>query len=153
VFNFGLHLLVDDNFMSNNDLKVKHLEFIQNVITRMNSNSFMIKGWTITIVAALLALSANASSNFPSCFFVYIASLVIIVFWVLDAFYLSQERQYRSLFDEVRNRDNTDFSMNASGFNSGSNTWISAICSKTILVFFGLLSLLVYLLTVILIKG
>ena len=33
-----------------NENKLKHLEFIQNIITRMNSNSFVIKGWSITLV-------------------------------------------------------------------------------------------------------
>jgi hypothetical protein len=33
--------------------KRKHLEFIQGVITRMNTSSFLIKGWTITLVSAL----------------------------------------------------------------------------------------------------
>ena len=36
--------------------KLKHLEFIQNAINRMNANSFQIKGWMITITAALLAI-------------------------------------------------------------------------------------------------
>ena len=28
--------------------QIKHLEFIQGIINRMNSNSFAIKGWAIT---------------------------------------------------------------------------------------------------------
>lgn len=42
-----------------NEKKLKHLEFLQNVITRMNSNSFMIKGWAITLVSALFVLAAK----------------------------------------------------------------------------------------------
>ena len=42
------------------EVKRQHLTFIQGVITRMNTNSFQIKGWTITIVSALLALYANS---------------------------------------------------------------------------------------------
>lgn len=37
----------------------KHLEFIQQVLSRANVNSFQLKGWTVTIVAALAALSAS----------------------------------------------------------------------------------------------
>ena len=40
--------------------KIKHLEFIQSTITRMNQNSFQIKGWMITLVSALLALYASS---------------------------------------------------------------------------------------------
>ncbi len=43
--------------------KIKHLEFIQIVISRMNSNSFLIKGWTITLMSALFALAAK-DTNF-----------------------------------------------------------------------------------------
>ena len=73
------------------DGKIKHLEFVQNVITRMNSNSFQLKGWMITIVSALLAL--YASSN--KLLYIFVAIVPVIIFWCLDAFYLKQERLYR----------------------------------------------------------
>ncbi|MGC8651185.1 MAG: hypothetical protein ACP5RX_01035 [Minisyncoccia bacterium] len=45
--------------------KIKHLEFIQTIINRMASNSFIIKGWAITLVAALFALSSkDANKNY-----------------------------------------------------------------------------------------
>ena len=75
--------------------KRKHLEFIQNVITRMNTNSFLIKGWMVTLVSALFALAAKDSD--PR--YVLVTFIAIPVFWLLDGFYLSQERQYRGLYD------------------------------------------------------
>ncbi len=39
--------------------KLKHLEFIQNTITRMANNSFLLKGWTITVVGALIGLNKD----------------------------------------------------------------------------------------------
>ena len=77
--------------------KIKHLEFIQNIITRMNSNSFTIKGWMITIVSALLALYANSSNEM----FMFIAIVPTLIFWLLDAFYLTQERIFRCLYNDV----------------------------------------------------
>lgn len=123
---------------SNNDMekKLKHLEFIQNVITRMNSNSFLIKGWSITLVSALFALAAkDANINY-----VLITYIVIPVFWLLDGFYISQERQYRDLYKEVAAKDDTtiDFSMNASGFCKGDRTWLSSVFSKTLIPFYGI---------------
>ena len=54
--------------MDNN--KIKHLEFIQSTITRMNQNSFQIKGWMITLVSALLAHYARAClKNILNCLF------------------------------------------------------------------------------------
>ena len=39
-------------------MKLKHLEFIQGIITRMANNSFMLKGWAVTLVAGIFALSS-----------------------------------------------------------------------------------------------
>jgi hypothetical protein len=76
---------------------VKHLEFIQNIITRMNTNSFQIKGMSITIIAAILAL--YASSGVPIYFFV--AFIPTILFWFLDAYYLQQERKFRGIYNDI----------------------------------------------------
>lgn len=92
------------------DKKLKHLEFIQNVITRMNSNSFMIKGWAVTLVAALFALSAKeANVNFY-----LIAFIPIVAFWILDGFFIATERRFVKLYKEVASKVETsiDFNMN-----------------------------------------
>lgn len=111
---------------------VKHLEFIQNKITRMNTNSFLIKGWMITLVSAISALAAKD----PDTRYVMVTYLVIPTFWVLDAFYLSQERQYRALYDYARKKQETDFSMEASGFARGRNTWPSSLFSPTMIALY-----------------
>ena len=77
--------------------KMKHLEFIQNVITRMNSNSFMVKGWAVTLVAALFALSDETTNKY----FYMIALIPIPAFWFLDGFFLATERRYRELYSAV----------------------------------------------------
>src|ERR1043165_7437493 len=89
----------------------KHLEFIQSVITRMAGNSFLIRGWSVTLVSALFALAAKDADRR----FAVISYFPSILFWVLDAYYLSQERKFRSLYDSVRTNTNTDFGMSASG--------------------------------------
>lgn len=116
--------------------KLKHLEFIQKVIARMNSNSFLLKGWSITLISALFALAAkDANLNY-----VLISYVVIPVFWVLDGFFIATERQYRSLYALVITKSNNqiDFNMDASVFNSGRNTWICGIFSKTLIPFYGI---------------
>ena len=112
--------------------KEKHLEMIENIISRMANCSFLIKGWTLTIVAAVFGLAAK-DSNIK---FIIIAYVIIPCFWFLDAFYLSKERQYRSLYDKVRKSSDSDFSMNTSEFNNGKNTWINTIYSKTLNLFY-----------------
>lgn len=66
--------------------KIKYLEFIQMIISRLNQNSFQIKGWMITIVSGLLALAANSNNRF----YILIAILPVSAFWGLDAFYLQK---------------------------------------------------------------
>ncbi|MCG3145012.1 MAG: hypothetical protein HONDAALG_02553 [Gammaproteobacteria bacterium] len=112
--------------------KLKHLEFIQSVITRMNTNSFLIKGWMITLVSALFALAAKDAN----VRYVVVTYIAIPAFWALDAFYLAQERQYRALYDVVRVQETVDFSMDASSYNTEQNTWLATIFSKTMLALY-----------------
>ena len=72
------------------------LNMIQGVINRLAGNSFLLKGWTVTLFAALMGL-ASADSNRD---FALIATFVVIVFGTLDAYYLALERSYRQLFVE-----------------------------------------------------
>ena len=74
-------------------MKLKHLEFIQGIITRMANNSFMLKGWAVTLVAGIFALSSKDSDQLYSI----ISIIPVIAFWGLDSYYLLQERLYLSL--------------------------------------------------------
>jgi hypothetical protein len=80
-------------------IKEKHLDHIQAVITRHNSNSFMIKGWTITICTAIFALAGTWKE--PTL--AIISMVPIIVFWLLDSFYLANERCFVSLYSAAIN--------------------------------------------------
>ena len=125
--------------------KRKHLEFIQNIITRMNANSFVIKGWSITLVSALFALAAD-KANLK---FVLVAYIPVTIFWALDGFFLSQEKQYRMLYDEVAGKDEAaiDFNLNASKFNTGDQSWLCSAFTKTLAPFHGALLSVVLLVT------
>ncbi len=61
-----------------------HLEMIQSIINRMATNSFHLKGWSVTLVAALFALAAKDSTPV----FVYLAYFPAFAFWLLDGFFL-----------------------------------------------------------------
>lgn len=79
------------------DEKIAHLGFIQAVITRMGTNSFLLKGWSVTLVAAMFALAPREADKH----FLLLAYFPVIVFWVLDGFFLHQERLFRKLYEEV----------------------------------------------------
>lgn len=119
---------------SKNENKIKHLEFIQLTVIRMNVNSFMIKGWLVTLVAGIFVLS-NKDSN-PA--FLWITPFISILFWTLDAFFVSTERKYRSLYDEIRLKQEheIDYSMNVSKYEDGKNTFFMSLLSMTLLLFY-----------------
>lgn len=116
--------------------KRKHLELVQGVINRMASNSFMLKGWAVTLVAGIFALAEKDTDKL----YFLVAYVPIIIFWGLDAYYLLQERLYRSLYDKVRQTDENkiDFSLKATAqeFNSERNCYGSCIFSRTELWFY-----------------
>jgi hypothetical protein len=116
--------------------KLKHLEFIQNTVSRMASNLFFLKGWTVTLIAAVYALAAKDANNK----YFAIAYLAAILFWVLDGYFLAQERCFRALYDQVRVLDESkiDFSMDTREFQRETrNTLIGAMFSKTLVLYYG----------------
>ncbi len=117
--------------------KIKHLEFIQNIITRMNTNSFQIKGWTITIVSALLAIYASTKN----CYFVLSAIFPSVIFWFLDSYYLTQERKFRGIYNDVAGisenpKQTKMFEMRPDLYTGGDFSYYSVFCSPTIFRFY-----------------
>lgn len=116
--------------------KMKHLEMIQGVINRMASNSFLLKGWAVTLVAGIFALSSKDADKL----YFLIAYIPILIFWGLDAYYLLQERLYRKLYDKIclLQEQSVDFSMDASapGSRSEKYSFWNCVFSKTELGFY-----------------
>ncbi len=115
------------------DEQLKHVEFIQNVITRMNANSFQIKGWTITLVSALLAIFASTKNDY----FVLVAIFPTVVLWFLDAYYLMQERKFRGLYNDVAGVSEQPkqiklFAMRPDVYTGGDYSYWSSFTSVTI---------------------
>lgn len=128
--------------------KRKHLEFIQGAINRMAGNLFFLRGWTITLIAALFALFVKGTN----ADYIFIAYFLVIIFWILDGYFLSQERLFRALYDHVRKLDEKeiDFSMNVSKYKKDKrSSWICSMFSTTLLFFYlplvGVMLLITYL--------
>lgn len=124
--------------MVNGKNKRKHLQLIQDVITRMGGNSFLLKGWSISLITAVVGFAITSNSEKDRASLLVIAWVLVLIFWLLDSYYLGQERQYRGLYKEVASKDETDvdFSLNATGHNKGYNTWTSAMQSTVFLIFY-----------------
>lgn len=116
--------------------KHTHLEFIQGIINRMAGNSFMLKGWAVTLVSGIFVLAGKDTDKR----YFLVAYIPIIVFWGLDTYYLLQERLYRSLYDKVRQteEDKIDFSLKATKkeFSSEKNNYFRCLFSLTELWFY-----------------
>lgn len=115
--------------------KLAHLQMLQAIVTRMSTNSFFLKGWTVTLVAALFALAAVKTNPY----FVYLAYFPLLAFWILDGFFLWQERLFRARYDQVRKtaEEDVDFSMDTSSVRLEVGSWREACVSKTLLIFYG----------------
>lgn len=81
----------------------KHLEFLQNNITRMNQCSFQMKGWSITIASALIAVfvSTISDQNPGSKIYLMAAIAATVLFWCLDSLYLSKERRFIGMYNDL----------------------------------------------------
>src|SRR5258708_19487148 len=90
------------------EAKLKHLEFIQTAISRMSTNSFLFKGWAITIAAGL---SGFGAANTKAALLT-IALVSTVLFWGLDGYYLWLEHGFVELHKAVAGKPETpiDFS-------------------------------------------
>jgi hypothetical protein len=119
---------------------LKEIEIIQEIIKRMAFNSFMIKGWAITLVVITLLLKGTAYQ-------IWIAFIPLLVFWLLDAYFLRQERLYRKLYEWVINhRLKTEeylFDMNVSRFKDKVQSRVRIMFSITLGWFYGSIATLI----------
>ena len=77
----------------------KHLEFIEDTITRMSEKSFQTSAWCVTVVTAMFAFVINKDNTKEIIIASDIlATALIVLFWGLDAFYLYLEKGYRHLY-------------------------------------------------------
>jgi len=130
----------------------QELEQIQNIIDRQASNSFKIKGWTVTLVVVALLFRTN---NFQ----LFAAFIPLIGFWYLDAYYLKQERKFRALYNWVRkNRPENEehlFDMNPSRFDDEVSNTHKLMLTNSVVWFYGTVGglLILYSAILILING
>ena len=115
--------------------KIKHLEMIQDVITRMNSNSFQIKSWSIMVLSALLALFASSANTL----FILVSIVPMCIFWVIDTIYLQQERKFVELSEKVAKGDTSiaPFTMPMNLCTAKRCQFWNCFFSKTLIGFYG----------------
>jgi len=82
------------------DQKIAHLDMIQRVVERMAVESARMKQFALASIAATASTAAaTGSANLA-----LVGSVLAILFWWLDAKYLTQEHWFRNMFDEAREK-------------------------------------------------
>lgn len=84
--------------MNKQNILEKEIELIQSCITRMANNSFLVKGWLISLLAVGFALLPETFNIKVLCI---ISALVCFCFWYLDAFFLRMEKLYRWKYEWI----------------------------------------------------
>ncbi|WP_303103612.1 hypothetical protein [Megamonas funiformis] len=109
------------------EAKIKYLEMIQNVINRMAKNSFLLKGWSITLLTGIITLLNNK---------IYVSNSIIILFLLLDSYYLMNERQYRKLYEKARMLNNKEINFDMSIKFFDKKEYLKSIFSYTEICFY-----------------
>jgi len=74
----------------------KEAEIVQDIISRMATNQFYIKGWSVTLVVGALLLKGNVYHYF-------VAFIPWLIFWVYDSYFLRLEKLYRTHYEWLVN--------------------------------------------------
>jgi len=124
----------------NNVILHKEIDLIQACITRMAHNSFLIKGWTISIVAVVLALTGKSNEPVLLCTIILIP---LISFWYLDTFFLRTEKMYRLMYEWVLNKRKNDdeellYNLNPTRFKNQCDSRLKVMFSETLRWFYGI---------------
>lgn len=119
----------------------KEIDLIQNVITRMAHNSFLIKGWSLSIIGVMLALIKDSVFTSKGSLLLCVIFVFTIIFWYLDAFFLKTENQYRKLYNwTITNRLKGNYEnlydLNAKRFKVGSH--LKIMFTKTLITFYSI---------------
>lgn len=118
----------------------KELDQVQEIIKRMANNSFLLKGWMITIFTSAVIFFEQSESSNNLNISMYTILFLIISFWYLDAFFLHKERCYIALYNhKISNTDRnkrTLYSLDYKPFRKSQDNIFRLMLNKTILPFY-----------------
>ena len=119
--------------MDGTEKVVEHLKMTQAIINRLANNCVLVKGWSMTIILAAMVLTTKHEIQNPY----FVPALLIFPVWILDGYFLWQERLFRQVYGEIRVQPDTDFEMNpVKHKNKPQCSWLSAIFSPTLAIFY-----------------
>jgi len=81
------------------EVQLRYLADIQSIIARLSQNSFIIRGWSVTLVSIIFAIVSTQRADNRG--YALLALPPALIFWALDAYYLRRERSFRRLYVTV----------------------------------------------------
>lgn len=133
-----------DPYQGFSDSRIKHLDMVQAVVSRLGGNGFVIKGWAVTVAGAFQGFGITRENAWLAL----AGGLPTCLFWFLDASFLRSERAFRLLFERIRTGDVEPFFMNATAPDyleslderqRASVAWQSTILRPSLLYFYAAL--------------
>ncbi|NQT64035.1 MAG: hypothetical protein HQ556_13825 [Candidatus Marinimicrobia bacterium] len=130
--------------------KEKHLEFIQNIISRLARDSFLVKGWAITIFSAFMILGLKNNTEEILLWSIFPSTM----FWFIDGYFLYQERLYRLLHDNVRtkNIEDVDYDLKIPTEIKEAETHLKACFSQILIMFYVTIIIMPFIINLLLFK-
>ncbi len=128
----------------------KEIDLIQSCINRMAGNSFLLKGWLVSVIAIIMTIGKDGTSK---AVIITTAAIVTFSFWYLDAIFLRNERLYRAMYKwvlEKRAKGDRElqYDLDPRRFNGEVDSVGKIMRSNTLKFFYGMVLLLIVLVTV-----
>lgn len=93
--------------MEFDEKRIAYLQMIESIIDRMSNKSGNVKGFAVSIVAGVTALSFKETSPY----ILVLSFLTVFIFLWLDLYYLGMERKYKYYYKQVCAGKYVDFSL------------------------------------------
>lgn len=131
--------------------KTEYLQMIQEPISRMSTASAIFKGFSATIVSGISALTYCEVNEIVLA----LSFVPLLLFLLLDIYYLKLEKKYRFLFDQVRKDEHPiDFSMELTRENNMAKSRIrDCLKSPSIWLFYPAMIVILVIVYILKIKG
>ena len=118
----------------------KEIDLIQGCIKRMAQNSFMLKGWALTIFAGVTAFTKGENFSDPITL-VCTTIIPFVCFWILDTFFLRTEKKYRKMYEDMltkRKINNTEGQYELNPKTIKVDCFLKVMFSITMVFFYGI---------------
>ena len=112
----------------------KEIDLIQGCINRMAQNSFMLKGWALTIFAGVTAFTKAQNFSDPVTL-IFTTIVPFVCFWILDTFFLQTENE-EMLINRKANNTDGQYDLNPRRFKV--ECFLKVMFSITMVLFYGI---------------